>query len=58
MDKFYTIKEVCDILKMSRSTLYRIMERYHLSPLKVGGKVLFPESELNRFIEGLKSDGQ
>lgn len=54
MEKFYTIKEVCEVLRMSRSTLYRVMEEYHLSPIKVGGKVLFPETELNRFIEELK----
>lgn len=56
MDKLYTIKEVCDMLRISRATLYRVMRKYRLSPIKIGGKVLFTESELERFMRELKGE--
>ena len=54
MEKLFTIKEVCEMLKVSRATLYRIIEKNGPSPVKVGGGIRFKESELNRFIESLK----
>jgi excisionase family DNA binding protein len=53
MEKFYTIKEVADLLRISKPTLYRLMSSGKLKAVKLGGRTLFKESELNRFIKSL-----
>jgi excisionase family DNA binding protein len=53
MEKLYTIKEVCEMMKISRATLYRIIQKHNLLPVKIGGNVRFKESELNRFLSSL-----
>lgn len=54
MDKLYTIKEAMEILRISRANLYRLIADGEIQPLKLGGRTLFAESELDRFIENLK----
>ena len=54
MDKLYTIKEVMEVLKISKANLYRLISNGDIQPLKLGGRTLFAESELDRFIENLK----
>lgn len=54
MEKLYTFKEVTEILRISRATLYRHIENKIIKPIKLGGKVLFAESELNNLIKKLK----
>jgi hypothetical protein len=54
MDKLYTVNETKDILKISRAKLYLLIKASKVSPVKLDGKTLFTESELNRFIESLK----
>jgi excisionase family DNA binding protein len=54
VEKLYTIAEVLEMLRISRTTLYRHIESGLLKPLKLGGKTLFPESELDRLIKRLK----
>lgn len=56
MDKLYTIKEVAEMLRVSKPTVYRLMSDGKLNPIKLGKRTLFPESELNRFIEELKEE--
>lgn len=56
MEKLHTVKEVCDILKVSRAKLYLLIKDESLKPVKIGKKTLFKESELQRFIESL-NDG-
>jgi excisionase family DNA binding protein len=53
MDKFYTAREIRELLRISKSTLYRMVLKNQLSPIKAGGKTFFPESEVDRFIEKL-----
>jgi excisionase family DNA binding protein len=54
MDKLYTGREIRELLRISKSTLYRMVLKNQLSPIKAGGKTFFPESEVNRFIKNLK----
>lgn len=53
MEKLHTVKEVCDILKVSRAKLYLLINDGSLKPVKIGKKTLFRESEIQRFIESL-----
>lgn len=54
MDKLYTLKETLEILKVSRMTLYRIMDAGGLKPLKIGGKLKFTEKSIQKFIDSFK----
>jgi predicted DNA-binding transcriptional regulator AlpA len=40
--------------RLSRATLYRRVESGLMKPLKLDGKVLFSESELNQAIQRMK----
>ena len=53
IDKLYTVKEVLDLLRISRATLYRHIASGLIKPLKLGGKTLFTESALKAMIEKL-----
>jgi excisionase family DNA binding protein len=55
MEKLYTVIETMELLRISRPTLYRFIKSGQLVPLKMGKKTLFTESELDRFLEDLKS---
>jgi len=41
-------------LKISKANLYRLIARGDITPVKLVGRTLFTESELDRFIEKLK----
>ncbi len=52
LSRMLTTKEVLEILRISRSTLYRYMEQGQLKAYKFGGKDLkFKESDIKAFIE-------
>jgi excisionase family DNA binding protein len=56
VEKLYTVKEVLEMLRISRTTLYRHIDNRLLKPLKLGGKVLFAESELDRLLQRAKGE--
>jgi len=55
MEKLFTTKEVMEMLKISRATLYRYIEKGWLKPVKLGRKTMFTEEELEKFMNKLKS---
>mgnify|MGYP000889779530 CR=1 FL=1 len=50
----YTTKEAMGMLKVSRTTLYRIVKNGDLKPIKVGSGIRFTEDEINRYLDELK----
>jgi excisionase family DNA binding protein len=52
--KLLTIKETCEALRISRSTLHHLVENGELKPVKIGKKVLFDEKDLIKFLERSK----
>ena len=48
-----TIDEVTKILKVARSTVYRYIDQGTLSPVKMGGRTMFRQKDLEGFIESL-----
>jgi excisionase family DNA binding protein len=56
MDKLYTLKELTTIIKVSRATVYRLIAQGYIKPIKLGGKVLFVEKEIEELIEKLKKE--
>jgi excisionase family DNA binding protein len=52
--RLLTVKETCTYLRISPPTLYRMIERRELVPVKIGKRTLFDRSDLDRFIDAAK----
>lgn len=50
-NRYYTIKEVCEILKIHRSTFYRLAKKNGLSVRRVGRKVLVEGREIRKLLK-------
>ena len=48
--KYYTISEVCSLLHISRSTIYRMMKNGDLKAKKAYRRVLFLEKDINELL--------
>ena len=49
--RFFTISEVCDLLRVSRTTVWRIMNQQGLRVIRVGGMKRIREHDLEMWIE-------
>jgi excisionase family DNA binding protein len=52
--RLLTVKETCTYLRISPPTLYRMIERRELIPVKIGKRTLFDRSDLDKFIDAAK----
>jgi excisionase family DNA binding protein len=52
MEKFYTSKQVQDLFKVDRITVYRMLQDGRLKGVKIGTQWRFPESEIERLLGG------
>ncbi len=50
MEKLITVNEALDVLRISRPTLYRLINEGSLKPVHIGKRTLLEEKELQRFI--------
>lgn len=46
-----TLKEVCELMRVSKGTIYNWMSEGRINCIKIGGRVLFEQSEIIRVIE-------
>jgi len=46
-----TIEEIVKILRITRPTLYKIMNNNLIDVVRIGGRVLFTENAVNEYIE-------
>jgi len=51
--QLYSVKETCARLNIGRTLLYGLVADGKLTPVKIGGRTLFAESELDRYIAEL-----
>jgi excisionase family DNA binding protein len=52
VEPHYSVRQVCDLLQVSRGTVTNYRERGELRPwVCLSGRVLFPASTINRFLE-------
>ncbi|RSB58995.1 AlpA family phage regulatory protein [Atlantibacter subterranea] len=59
MEKFLSPAAVCEVLNMSRATLYRRISCGEIpKPLKDGPRSKWPESSIVPYIERIKSQSQ
>jgi excisionase family DNA binding protein len=54
----YSIKEVCDLLSIGRTSLYTLIGHGDLAVLKVGRRTLVSAKSLDVFIESLEGKAQ
>jgi excisionase family DNA binding protein len=52
MEEFYTVRQVQDILKVDRITIYRMLNDGRLKGIKIGQQWRFPQSEIKRMVSG------
>lgn len=53
---FYTVREVTDMLQISRTTLYRITKAGELYSMRVGAMVRYPAEALDAYRAGERYD--
>ena len=53
VDPLLTMNEVIKILKVARSTVYRYVDQNMLHPVKMGGRIMFKQKDLENFIKSL-----
>lgn len=52
--RLLTVKETCKYLRISAPTLYRMIERGEMVPVKIGKRTLFDKKDLDGLIDGAK----
>ncbi len=56
-DRLLTTRQVLNILHISRSTLYDLIERGELHPLHIGRALRFPMADLRAYVRRLRGAG-
>ena len=51
LEALLTVSRVCDVLRVSRPTLYRLVRRGELRPTRVGDRLHFMPSEIREYLE-------
>jgi excisionase family DNA binding protein len=54
VETLFSIEETARYLKISKPSLYRLMAEQKIIPVKLGGRTLFTEKELTRFVDSLE----
>lgn len=55
-ERFYTIDELADILKLNRNTVKKYIELGELIAVQIGSQYRISESDLQRYIESKRTD--
>jgi len=56
--RLYTVEETCEILKVSKITLYRWIKRGWISPIILpSGRLRIPEDEVQKILEKMLKSG-
>ena len=53
-EKYYTVKEAAEILKVSPMTIYRAVELAQISVLRIGRTIRIPECAFDEFLHPAK----
>jgi predicted site-specific integrase-resolvase len=51
VEKLYTVKEFLQIFKISRHTYYQWKNKKIIEPIKIGGSIRIPESEIRKIMQ-------
>lgn len=58
VEKLYTIEETAKILRIGQSTLFKIVKKGEITPIKINSSTLFPISVITNYIEKKKDESQ
>jgi excisionase family DNA binding protein len=50
-NKYYTIKETAEILKVSRQQLYQLVKKNNFPHTKIGSKIIVPSKLLDEYLK-------
>lgn len=53
-EKYYTVKEAADILKVNPMTIYRAVDQSQITFLRIGRTLRIPESAFDEFLHPAK----
>lgn len=48
---FLTVSELCEWLRLGKSTIYSLVQKNEIPHIKVGGKILFERAKIKVWIE-------
>lgn len=48
----YSIREVCELSSLSRSSIYNHISAHRLKVVRIGGRTLVPADALDAFLKG------
>lgn len=51
MEKLLRVREASDLLRISKSGIYSLVSRHAIPCVRIGTRVLFRESDLERWLE-------
>ena len=51
----HRIPDACQRIGLGRSSLYELIKSGHLRTVRIGGRTLIPESELQRLVDDAKA---
>ena len=51
-EKFLSREEVCDLLNVTKPTLWRWAKRGYLVPVKVGNRPVYKKSDIDKLMKG------
>ncbi len=54
--RLLTVKEACDYLRISKVSLYKLINQGKLKPVKIGKRTLIDKADLDRLIEESKGE--
>ena len=54
--RLLTVKEACDYLRISKVSLYKLINQGKLKPVKIGKRTLIDKADLDRLIEESKRE--
>jgi excisionase family DNA binding protein len=54
----YTVPEACQMLRISRWMLYRLIQTRRLTTIKIGSRRLIPTDEITSYIQRLVAEGE
>lgn len=53
-EKYYTVKEAAELLKINPATVYRAVKRSQITFLRIGGAIRIPERAFDEFLHPAK----
>jgi excisionase family DNA binding protein len=56
MTRFFTVKELSDVLNVKEKTLYQWAEQGQIPCIKINGCLRFPREDIQAWIDGCKKE--